>query len=102
MGVSFEAGLMESSSQEIFKKAKHLLKAGELLCCHEVSSGKIRAICRDSQGVISRVELNGFPFGPYHCFCSCGKDGNTLCVHGMAAALYHAKYTIKLQPEQVQ
>ena len=95
MGESFEAKLMRSSSQEIFKKAKHVLKAGELLCCHEIMPGVLRAVCRDSKNMVYRVEMKGFPYGPYHCSCSCGVGGDTLCVHGMAAALYHAKYTIK-------
>ena len=100
MGESFEARLIASSSQETFKKAKHILKAGELLCCHESLPGTIRAICRDSRGMIYRTELKGFPNGPLHGTCSCGAGGSALCVHAMAAALYHAKYTIKAKEVQ--
>ena len=95
MGKSFEATLVQFSSQENFKKAKHILKAGELLCCHEALPGVLRAICRDAKNTVYRVELKGFPMGPYRCSCTCGTEGSFLCAHGMAAALYHAKYTIK-------
>ncbi len=95
MGESFEAKLVKCSSKETFKKAKHLLHANELLCCHESAGKTIRAVFRDAKGVVTRVEVTGFPHGPFSSGCSCGDASTALCAHGLAACLYHAKYTIK-------
>ncbi len=97
MGESFEAKLIAASSKEVFKKAKKIVRGGEVLCCHESTPGTLRVICRDSQGFISRAELRGFPNGPYSGTCSCNAEFRGFCPHAMAAALYHAKYTIKYQ-----
>ena len=96
MGESFEARLVKYSSKEAFKKAKQLLHGGELLCCHESAGKTLRAVFRDSKGSVTRVSVSGFPAGPYSCECSaCGTQSSQLCAHGIAAALHHAKYTIK-------
>ena len=96
MGESFEARLVKYSSKETFKKAKHILHANELLCCHETAAKTLRAIFRDAKGIVTRVEVTGFPHGPYSCACTSCTDVSTgLCPHGLAACLYHAKYTIK-------
>ncbi|MBQ6597777.1 MAG: hypothetical protein IJH79_09515, partial [Lentisphaeria bacterium] len=96
MGESFEARLVKYSSKEIFKKAKQLLHGGELLCCHESAGKTLRAVFRDSKGSVIRTSVAGFPTGPYSAECSaCGSLSGSLCPHGCAAALYHAKYTIK-------
>ncbi|MBO7147497.1 MAG: DEAD/DEAH box helicase [Lentisphaeria bacterium] len=95
MGESFEARLVKYSSKEIFKKAKHLLHGGELLCCHETAAKSLRAVFRDSKGSVTRVETFGFPYGPYRVVCSSCGSLQGLCAHGSAACLYHAKYTIK-------
>ena len=96
MGESFEAGLVKYSSKEIFKKAKQLLHGGELLCCHESAGKTLRAVFRDPKGSVTRTSVTGFPGGPYSVECSaCGNQSGSLCPHGVAAALYHAKYTIK-------
>ncbi|MBQ9337483.1 MAG: DEAD/DEAH box helicase [Lentisphaeria bacterium] len=96
MGESFEARLVKYSSKDVFKKAKQLLHGGELLCCHESAAKSLRAVFRDSQGLVTRVEVSGFPAGPYSTVCSaCGTLNGQLCPHGAAAALYHARYTIK-------
>lgn len=101
MGPSFESVLMQRASKEVFKKGKALLKSGELLCCHETLPGVLRAVFRDSKGNVSRVEVKGFPDGPYSASCSCETNPNAFCCHAMAACLHHAKYTIKPQEEQV-
>ena len=96
MGESFEARLVKYSSKEIFKKAKQLLHGGELLCCHESAGKTLRAVFRDPRGSVTRTAVSGFPTGPYSTECSsCGNLSGSLCPHGCAAALYHAKYTIK-------
>lgn len=96
MGESFEARLIKYSSKDVFKKAKHILHAGELLCCHESAAKTLRAVFRDAKGIVTRVEVSGFPAGPYSESCSaCSDVSNGLCPHAMAACLYHAKYTIK-------
>jgi len=100
MSESFEAKLIAASSKEVFKKAKQILHGGEVLCCHETVPGTLHAICRDSHGFISRAELRGFPDGPFSGSCSCNSDFRGFCPHAMAAALYHAKYTIKYREEE--
>ena len=96
MGESFEARLVKYSSKEVFKRAKQLLHNGELLCCHETGAKTLRAVFRDAKGLVTRVEVSGFPAGPYSADCSvCGNQPGTLCHHGAGAALYHARYTIK-------
>lgn len=100
MGESFEAKLIAASSKEVFKKAKQILRNGEVLCCHESTPGVLRTICRDAHGFISRAELRGFPDGPFSGSCSCNGDFRGFCPHAMAAALYHAKYTIKYKEEE--
>ena len=96
MGESFEARLVKYSSKEVFKKAKHLLHSGELLCCHESAAKTLRAVFRDAKGMVTRTEVSGFPAGPYSTTCSvCGNLSGQLCPHAAAACLYHAKYTIK-------
>lgn len=100
MSESFEAKLIAASSKEVFKKAKQIVRSGEILCCHEASPGVLRAICRDSHGFISRAELHGFPDGPFSGSCSCNSEFRGFCPHAMAAALYHAKYTIKFREEE--
>ena len=96
MGESFEARLVKYSSKDVFKRAKQLLHGGELLCCHESSAKTLRAVFRDSKGMVTRSEVSGFPAGSYSVICSsCGNLSGRLCHHGVAAALYHAKYTIK-------
>ncbi len=102
MGESFEAKLIAASSKEVFKKAKHIVRNGEVLCCHESTPGTLRVICRDSRGFISRAELHGFPNGPYSGNCSCDAEFRGFCPHAMAAALYHAKYTIKYREAEEQ
>ncbi len=101
MSESFEAHLIAAASKEVFKKAKQIVRGGEVLCCHESSPGVLRAICRDSDGFISRAELRGFPNGPFTGTCSCNGDFHGFCPHAMAAALYHAKYTIKYTGEEI-
>lgn len=93
--LSFEGTLMQRSSKDTFKKAKAILHANELICCYEADPGVIRAVCRDSKGFVSRVEVRGFPNGPYKSECTCTQNANTFCQHAVAACLYHAKYTIK-------
>ena len=100
MAQSFEANLIQKGSKEAFKKAKSILKNGELLCCHESRPGVLRAVCRDHKGMVSRVEVHGFPDGPYSAVCSCELDPNAFCCHAVAACLHHAKYTIKPQERQ--
>ncbi len=101
MGESFEAKLMRFSSKEIFKKAKKLLHADELVCCHEAAQGILRAVFRDSKGLVTRTELTGFPNGPYHTNCTCPDSAvSSLCPHSMAACLHHSKYTIKLKEKE--
>lgn len=97
MGESFEGKLVRFSSRDAFRKAKHLLHHGELLCCHAGLSGEVRAIFRSLKDEeITRVAVTGFPNGPYACTCSCGEQGSSgLCAHAVAACLHHAKYTIK-------
>jgi len=96
MGESFEARLVKYSSKEVFKKAKQLLHGGELLCCHESAAKTLRAVFRDGKGAVTRTEVSGFPAGPYSTVCSaCGTLNGQLCHHAAAAAMYHAKYTIK-------
>ncbi len=103
MGESFEAKLIAASSKDVFKKAKQIVRNGEVLCCHESMPGTLRVICRDPHGFISRAELRGFPNGPYSGTCSCNGEFRGFCPHAMAAALYHAKYTIKYrEAEEVQ
>ena len=93
--LSFEGLLMQRSSKDTFKKAKAILHGNELVCCYEADPGVIRAVCRDGKGVVSRVEVQGFPGGPYKSVCSCSQSPNSFCQHAVAACLYHAKYTIK-------
>ena len=100
MAQSFEANLIQKGSKEAFKKAKSILKNGELLCCHESRPGVLRAVCRDHKGMVFRVEVHGFPDGPYSAVCSCELDPNAFCCHAVAACLHHAKYTIKPQERQ--
>ncbi len=100
MGESFEAKLIAASSKEVFKKAKQIVRGGHVLCCHESTPGVLRAICRDSHGFLSRAELRGFPNGPFTGTCSCEQEFRGFCPHAMAAALYHAKYTIKYRGEE--
>ena len=100
MAESFEARLMAASSKENFKKAKHLLHHGGLLCCMESAPGVLRAVCRDPDGMIHRSELHGFPKGPFSGTCSCGAKDVKICCHAMASALYHAKYTIKYKEQE--
>ena len=101
MSESFEARLMAASSKENFKKAKHLLHHGGMLCCMESMPGVLRAVCRDADGMIHRSELHGFPKGPFSGTCSCGAKDVKICCHAMASALYHAKYTIKYKEQEV-
>ena len=97
MAQSFEANLIQRGSKDAFKKAKSILRNGELLCCHESQPGVLRAVCRDHKGNVSRVEVHGFPDGPYTATCSCDPGTNGFCSHAIAACLHHAKYTIKPQ-----
>jgi superfamily II DNA or RNA helicase len=99
MGESFEAKLIASSAKEVFKKAKHILHNGGLLCCHEVEPGVLRAVCRDPDGFVSHAEIRGFPNGPFSGTCTCRGKFPGFCPHAMAAALYHSKYTIKKHEE---
>lgn len=99
MPVSFEAKLMSASSKEVFKKAKQILHAGELVCCHENTPATLRALFRDAKGSMIRTEFTGFPNGPYHSTCTCGMEYTGFCPHAMAAALHHSKYTIKYKEE---
>ncbi len=97
MSENFEFRLIESSSKELVKKAKGILKAGELLCCHESSGGKeLRAVFRDAKGVVSRVEVYGLPDGPFKGNCGCETSLPQLCPHAIAALLYRSKYTEKV------
>ena len=100
MAQSFEANLIQRGSKDAFKKAKSILRNGELLCCHESQPGVLRAVCRDHKGNVSRVEVHGFPDGPYTATCSCDPGTNGFCSHAIAACLHHAKYTIKPQEHQ--
>ena len=93
--LSFEGLLMQRSSKDTFKKAKAIIHANEVICCYEGDPGVIRAVCRDSKGIVSRVEVQGFPSGPYKAECTCNQNANSFCQHAVAACLYHAKYTIK-------
>lgn len=102
MSESFEARLTAASSKEVFKKAKQLLRHGGLLCCMEASPGVLRAVCRDSDGMIHRSEFHGFPKGPFSGTCSCGATDTKFCCHAMASALYHAKYTIKYKEQEIE
>ncbi len=103
MSESFEARLTSASSKEIFKKGKKLLKNGCLLCCMENEAGGLRAVFREPDGTIRRCEFRGFPKGPFSAVCDCGSDAPGFCGHAMAAALYHAKYTVKYKdPDAVQ
>ena len=102
MGESFEAKLIAASSKEVFKKAKQIVRNGEVLCCHESTPGTLCVICRDAHGFLSRAELRGFPNGPFSGSCSCNSDFRGFCPHAMAGALYHAKYTIKYQEDAEQ
>ena len=86
---------MQRSSKDTFKKAKAIIHANEVICCYEGDPGVIRAVCRDSKGIVSRVEVQGFPSGPYKAECTCNQNANSFCQHAVAACLYHAKYTIK-------
>ena len=95
MSESFESRLTSASSRETFKKGKKLLKSGELLCCMESEPGVLRAVFRDPAGQVNRCELRGFPKGPFSGTCDCGSDSPGFCCHAMAAALHHAKYTVK-------
>ena len=97
MAQSFESNLIQRGSKEAFKKAKSILRNGELLCCHETLPGVLRAVFRDHKGVVSRVEVHGFPDGPYSATCSCERNAGAFCCHAIAACLHHAKYTIKPQ-----
>lgn len=99
MAQSFEANLIQRGSKDAFKKAKTILRNGELLCCHESQPGVLRAVCRDHKGNVSRVEVHGFPDGPYTASCSCDLSANGFCCHAIAACLHHAKYTIKPQEQ---
>jgi len=99
MGESFEARLIAASSKEVFKKAKQILHSGGLLCCHEIERGVLRAVCRDANGMVSHAEIRGFPNGPFSGTCTCRGQFPGFCPHSMAAALYHAKYTIKKHEE---
>ena len=99
MGESFEARLIAASSKEVFKKAKQILHSGGLLCCHEIERGVLRAVCRDANGNVSHAEIRGFPNGPFSGTCTCRGQFPGFCPHSMAAALYHAKYTIKKHEE---
>ncbi len=101
MGESFEAKLIAASSKEVFKKAKQIVRGKGLLCCHEVSPGVLHAICRDPDGFVSHAELRGFPNGPFSGTCTCKREFPGFCPHALAAALYHAKYTIKQQEKEV-
>lgn len=100
MGESFESKLIAASSRDVFRKAKQILHAGELLCCHENSPGILRALFRNSRGFIHRTEFRGFPNGPYSFECNCDQEWPGFCPHAMAAALHHSKYTIKYRPEE--
>ena len=99
MGESFEARLIAASSKEVFKKAKQILHSGGLLCCHEIEHGVLRAVCRDADGNVAHAEIRGFPNGPFSGTCTCRGKFPGFCPHSMAAALYHAKYTIKKHEE---
>ena len=99
MGESFEARLIAASSKEVFKKAKQILHGGGLLCCHEIERGVLRAVCRDADGIVAHAEIRGFPIGPFSGTCTCRGKFPGFCPHSMAAALYHAKYTIKKHDE---
>ncbi|MBO4491669.1 MAG: DEAD/DEAH box helicase [Lentisphaeria bacterium] len=99
MSESFESRLVSASSKETFKKAKQILRTGEVLCCMESAPGVLHAVCRGSEGKVARCEFRGFPKGPYSGSCDCGSNPGGLCAHSLAAALYHAKYTIKYRPE---
>jgi len=99
MGESFEAKLIAASSKEVFKKAKQILHGNGLLCCHEIEHGVLRAVCRDQNGMVSHAEIRGFPNGPFSGTCTCRGNFPGFCPHSMAAALYHAKYTIKKREE---
>ena len=99
MSESFEARLVSASSKDTFRKAKQILRAGEILCCMESAPGTLRAVCRGSDGKIARSEFRGFPKGPFSSSCDCVSDSPGLCAHALAAALYHAKYTIKYRNE---
>jgi superfamily II DNA or RNA helicase len=99
MGESFEAKLIAASSKEVFKKAKQILHSGGLLCCHEIERGVLRAVCRDAGGLVAHAEIRGFPNGPFSGTCTCRGKFPGFCPHSMAAALYHAKYTIKKHEE---
>lgn len=100
MAESFEAKLTAATSKEVFKKAKQIMRNHGLVCCHEVSPGVLHAVCRDPDGFVSHAELRGFPNGPFSGTCTCRKEFPGFCPHALAAALYHAKYTIKAQPEE--
>lgn len=101
MGESFEAKLIAAASKEVFKKAKQIIRGDEVLCCHESTPGTLRVICRDAHGFLSRAELRGFPDGPFSGSCNCNATFRSgICPHAMAAALYHAKYTIKYREEE--
>ena len=102
MDESFEAKLIAASSKEVFKKAKQIIHNKSLVCCHEYSPGVLHAICRDNDGFVFHAELRGFPDGPFSGTCTCKNEFPGFCPHALAAALYHAKYTIKQKPEQVQ
>ena len=102
MSQTFEAGLIERASKEVFKKAKSILRNSELLCCHETVLGVLRAVFRDQKGGVSRTEVRNFPYGPYTSTCSCEPDSSKMCEHAVAACLHHAKYTIKPQTPETQ
>ncbi len=97
MSESFEGRLTAASSKEVFRKAKNILKAGELLCCLESSPGVLRAVFRDQhKGRVERVEVSGFPNGPFKSVCTCPSSVATgICEHAVGACLYHAEFTIK-------
>ncbi len=84
MDESFEARQVKYSSKEVFKKAKHILHADELICCHETATKTLRAIFRDAKGIITRVKVTGFPHGSYSCmYSSCSGVSAGLCAHGL-------------------
>ncbi len=95
MTQSFESLLIQRASKEVFRKAKTLVRNNEIVCCHALGEGVIRAVFRDSKGVVNRVEVHGFPYGPYTASCTCEPDPHGFCCHAAAACLHHAKYTIK-------
>jgi len=95
MTQSFEAKLIASSSAEILKNAKALLKNKYLICAYRDKDGTMNAVFKQKE----HYEYVSVDSGKENqARCSCPQNTGKLCPHAVAVIMHFARFKISKAP----